>query len=327
MISYLNTTYHAEPTFILITLEPRQMTLRMKTNRSYLVVSGNDEEEMAEARVSAADAVFIDLEDSIPPQEKAETLTQVVEAIDDRWTDDEQYLTVRVNGLDTKWGVDDITTLAGAETPPDSIVVPKIGSADEIHIVADTIREAAETSPTRIIANLETATACLNAGAIANAPLVEAVIFGSVDFRRSMGIPTTFSKAHETSEQAKLQKYLPRYMASMAASSAGIAAIGGGYYFVDDLDGARADAEAIRSLGFDGKAASVPSQVEIINEVFTPDAEAVEEAKRVVEAFEAAGPDTYKVEIDSVTIEGSHYASQKAVLERARAAGVDVDRM
>jgi len=303
------------------------MPPRTNAIRSYLVVSGNDPEEMTGASASATDAVFVDLEDSIPPGEKEETRTRAVDAIEEHWATDGQYLTVRVNGLDTKWGIDDITTLAAADTPPDSIVVPKIGSAGEVRIVAETIREVAGTPMMKIIANLETATACLNAGAIASAPLVEAVIFGSVDFRRSMGMPTTFSKAFELSEQSKLQKYFPRYMTSLAASAAGIAAIGGGYYFVDDLEGARADAEAVRSLGFDGKAASVPSHVEIINDVFTPTPEEIEEAVRLVEAFEAAGPDTNKVEVDGVTIERSHYESQQAVLERARAAGIDLDRL
>jgi citrate lyase subunit beta/citryl-CoA lyase len=282
-------------------------------HRSYRVVPGDDADGMAAAAESAADAVLLDLEDSIPPDHKGQAREQVVAGLAEYRPDDAPYTTVRVNGLDTEWGVRDIESLATATDPPDSVCLPKVRSATEPQLVAEML--SAVGSPVRVVAIVETAAAVFAVHDIARStPRLDALIFGSVDFRRSAGMPATFSGEGDIDTGA--QKFVPRVLCSMAASAAGIAAVDGGYYRTDDLAGLREDARTARTLGFDGKAASTAEHVAVLNEAFAPTDRELREAREVVRAFEEAG-DVARLELDGVVVERSHYEQQRALLERA----------
>jgi citrate lyase subunit beta/citryl-CoA lyase len=291
------------------------MPVDVKRNRSYRVVPGDDLDALAEAAGSDADAVLLDLEDSIPPDDesKERARERVVAGLTEHLSDADQYTTVRVNGLDTKWGVCDIETLATAPTPPDSVSLPKVRSATEPQLVADLL--SGVDSSVRVVAIVEEAAAVFNVHDIARStPRLDALVFGSVDFRRSAGMPAVFSRDSDIDTAA--QKYVPRVLLSLAASAAGVAAVDGGYYFTDDLQGLREDTLAARTLGFDGKAAATAEHVAVINDALGPTERELRAARRVVRAFEDAA-DVAKLELDGVVVERSHYEQQKALLERA----------
>lgn len=291
------------------------MSLAVKQNRSYRVASGDDPDAVAEAAGSDADAVLLDLEDSVPldAESKGRARERVSESLESDFADTTQYTTVRINGLGSEWAVRDIRALAAARPGPDSVCLPKVRSSTEPRLVAELLSQV--DSSMGVIVIVEHATAVFNLQDIVRStPRLDALIFGSVDYRRSVGMPVAVSR--ESNVDTAAQKYVPRVLVSTAASAAGVAAVDGGYYRTDDPDGLRADALTARNLGFDGKAASTAGHVSILNETFGPSEQELDEARRIVEAFDEAG-DVAKLEVDGVIVERSHYEQQRALLERA----------
>ena len=288
------------------------MTADMQLNRSYRVVPGNDWEAITEAAETETDAVFLDLEDGVPPSEKDQARRQTISSLSEWFIDGNQYTTVRINSLDTPRGMNDIRTLATASATPDSVCIPKVRGSTELQLVSDLLSSLG--TSVRIVAIIEKAAAVFNIYDIAHStPRLDALIFGSVDFRRSADMPATFSNDSRIDTAA--QTHVPRVLLSLAASTAGIAAVDGGYYIEDDIGGLREDAHTARSLGFDGKAATTPEQVPIINDAFGPTDQELAEARKIVQAFREAG-DVAKLNVDGVVVEQSHLKQQKNLLRK-----------
>lgn len=229
---------------------------------------------------TAPDVAVLDLEDGVPPAEKESARAVLREAIAPRTG--KGLLFVRV-GRSTSGAIQ--PDLAAIVRPGlDGIVIPKVGRAEELVAVDELLlqREREAKLPERsiqIIASIETAAGLLDAPRIARGPRLAALMFGSEDFATDLGLPT-----RREGEAAQL--LYARSAIVIAAAAAMILAFDGIWSNFKDEAGLRADCLRGRRLGFAGRQCIHPAQVAIVNASFSPTAEEIEHAKRVVAAFE-----------------------------------------
>jgi len=248
--------------------------------RNPLFVPGNRPDMLEKAQGLAPDAYIPDLEDSVPPEEKlnarkvtALTLARLAEA--------GPLVIPRVNSRDTGLMEGDLEAVVGPHTF--GVSVGKVQSAADINHVAAIIerlemRTGLELGRIKIVPWIETAAAIVHAYEICSvSPRVFAVAFGAEDFTRDMEVERT----EDDSEIA-----YPRSAVCIAARAAGVPALDTPYFGFKDLEGLRRTSRDARRFGFRGKFAIHPSQIDIIHEVFSPSTEEIEQAKRVVTAFE-----------------------------------------
>ena len=292
----------------------------MQPKGSYLIVPGLREADLEDPVKtiedgirSEASAIVVDLEDGVGPTMKERARETTVEALAE-W-DDDRPVFVRVNGPETPQLFDDLAALCDAPSPPSGVVLPEVRTGEDVRLVAQALEAASV--PLEIIPLIERPIAVFNARSIAAAsPRVAAIAFGSVDFRRYMGMPTM---------DANADVHLPRYLLSMAASAAGVPAIDTVYLHREDFEGLESETERVRSIGFDGKFATSVEQVPVIEAVFEPSPEEVAHAERVVEAFRDAGDDVGLIAVDGTTVDKPVVDELLALLDRARDTGMEVD--
>lgn len=252
------------------------------TLRSLLFVPGNRPDMLEKALGLAPDALVPDLEDSVPPAEKANA-RHIVASFLPRLTQAGVAVMPRVNPASTGLLEDDLAALVGPDIY--GITVGKIGDAAQLqHVVGQVDRLEAEAGlekgRVKLVPWIETAEAVVNAYQICSAsPRVVAVAFGAEDFTNDMEI--------ERTEEAAEIAY-PRQVVAVAAKAAGILALDTPYVSYRDVAGLRHDAGVARGLGFRGKFAIHPSQIGPINEAFAPTEAELDYARRVVSAFEEA---------------------------------------
>jgi len=252
---------------------------KTRKRRSMLYIPGNNAAMIQQGGVYGADCVLLDLEDSIAPGEKDAArilLKHTIPAVNFYGAE----VVVRVNHLDTPFGRDDIREIVPIQ--PDALRVPKIESADDALRVIGLIEET-ETAHglphdrLTIQAMIETAVGVENALAIAKAsPRVSSITIGGQDLAADMGI--------SLEKDSCGIDYASRRIV-MAAKAAHIEAMDTVFVDVDDEDGLRAATQRAKEIGFTGKAAINPRQIEVINEVFTPTEQEIAKAIDVVSAF------------------------------------------
>jgi citrate lyase subunit beta/citryl-CoA lyase len=250
--------------------------------RSLLFVPGNRPDMLEKALGLAPDALVPDLEDSVPPPEKAKA-RDIVASFLPRLAQAGIAVIPRANPASTGLLEDDLAALVG----PDifGITVGKIGDASELgHVEAHIERLEAEAGiekgRVRLVPWIETARAVVNAYEICSAsPRVVAVAFGAEDFTNDMEI--------ERTEDASEIVY-PRQVVGVAARAAGVLALDTPWVAFRDSDGLKRDAAVARGFGFRGKFAIHPSQIGPINEAFAPTEAELEYARRVISVFEEA---------------------------------------
>ena len=241
---------------------------------------------LVKARALAADEVVIDLEDSVAPPVKAQARAAVTAAVaQEDWG--ERAVAVRINGPATPWCHRDvIDVVAGAGEGLASLVVPKVESPGEIEFVdrlAGMVeQEVGRAAPVGLQALIETATGLRHIHAIANASArLETLIVGYADLSASLGLSTEAAYPGD-----RWHHVLSTVL--IAARDAGLQAIDGPYLAIKDLDGFRATAQRAHALGYDGKWALHPTQIDVLNELFAPSPEELEQARGVLDALEAA---------------------------------------
>lgn len=260
---------------------------------------------LSKALASDADAVTFDLEDGVAPDAGPEARRAVADALADAPAD--RLVGVRINRPDAGGDVDLDAVLGGRE--PDYVVVPKVERPRVLERLAGRLDERGSDASLR--ATVETAPGVLEAPAIAAAPRVGGVGFGGEDLSADLGAAPT---------PGGTELDYARQRVVVAAAAAGVPALDTVYADFEDDEGLRAEAERAARLGFDGKSAIHPAQVGTINEAFTPAEAAVERARRVVEAFEAA--EGGAVRVDGEMVDLPVYERARRVLDRARAAGL-----
>jgi citrate lyase subunit beta/citryl-CoA lyase len=291
--------------------------------RSLLFVPADDAKKLDKAMGSGADALIVDLEDSIPTQGKADARLSAAAFIADAGKAAHRpRLLVRVNGFAS--GLCDADLDAVVPARPDAIMLPKAqGGADVVRVDAKlSAREAIAGLPdgcTKIVAiATETATALFLAGTYGEASgRLEGLTWGAEDLSAELG-----AEANRDGEGRFFDPYrLARALCLAAAAAARVQAIDTVTVDFRNAAALRRESEEARRDGFTGKMAIHPAQVLIINEVFTPSAAAVAQARAVVAAFEAH-PGRGTVGIDGVMYDRPHLERARQLLTRAAAAGV-----
>jgi len=235
-----------------------------------------------------ADEVFLDLEDSVAPNQKDEARASVVEALRAGGFR-APHLGVRVNAVTSAWWRDDVAAVAAAGARVDFLTVPKVEDASEVLLVEDALH-AAEPAGARIGLQvlIETAIGLANVEGIAGATdRLQALIFGPADMAASLGMPA-LSAGGLTPDYPGDQFHYAKSRMLVAARAAGLRAIDGPHLAIDDLDGCRAGALRARALGFDGRWVVHPSQIAIVNEAFTPTRAEYDRAVEILDAYERA---------------------------------------
>jgi citrate lyase subunit beta / citryl-CoA lyase len=279
------------------------------------------------ALASEADGVFLDLEDAVVPDSKAAARGEVVRALTELdWRGRQKVF--RVNALDTPYFYRDlIEVLEGAGGALDAVLVPKVNRAEDLHVAATLLTQlelatGVEPGTTRIEAQTETAQGLVSVDTIAHTtPRLTALHFGPGDFAASMRMPGrsigTMDEWDEAYPGHRFHHAMQRIV--VAARSAGLRAMDGPIADHRDREGLRRSCRLARSLGFDGKWCIHPSQVEVVNEVFSPTADEVEWAQRVVAAYEeASAAGSGAVSIDGQMIDAASIRMARATLDLAR---------
>ena len=269
------------------------MTERVtRPRRSCLSVPGSSPKMLAKGPGLPADEVFMDLEDSVAPLAKEEARQNVIQALKEgEWTG--KTVVVRVNGVYTKWCYRDIAEVVeNAGQFLDCIMIPKVEYATDVTFVDDLLRMIEDTigldKRIGIEAQIETATGITNIDEIATASdRTETLIFGPADMSASLGLPTVTAGLPIPGYPGDHWHFiLSRIL--VAARNAGLQAIDGPYLLIKDLDGFREMATRARGLGYDGKWALHPGQIDVLNEVFTPSQEEFDKAEAMLEAYRHA---------------------------------------
>jgi citrate lyase subunit beta/citryl-CoA lyase len=290
--------------------------------RSLLFVPGDSERKQAKALGSGADALILDLEDSVAVAQLPAARQRVRELLQSQTERSRQQLWVRVNALSSRIILQDLVAVFPGM--PDGIVLPKAASAAEVaevthYLTALEIREGQVPGSTKLVViATETPEALLNLNSygpvLAADPRTQArlagLTWGSEDLSAAMGI------THKTDRQGSLTFtfQLARSLCVVSATALGVQAIDGVYLDFRDAEGLRRDIESARRDGFTGKLAIHPDQVGPINEAFIPGAAEVERAKRIVAAF-AASPDAGVISLDGQMVDKPHLVQARRILD------------
>ena len=253
------------------------MTIRPR--RSVLYMPGSNARAIEKARTLPADTVILDLEDSVAPDAKAAARQQVADAVKAGGFGAREVI-VRVNGLDTAWHVDDLT--AAAQAAPDAILVPKISKAEELEAIGQRLLDMRADHRTRIWAMIETPIALFNILALAaeakdSESRLVAFVMGTNDLAKE-------TRARIVPGRAPMIPWLMTCVA--AAHSYGVDILDGVYNDLGNAEGFAQECAQARDMGFDGKTLIHPNQIEPCNAAFSPGADEVEQAKKIIAAFD-----------------------------------------
>ena len=285
------------------------MAASVRPRRSVLYMPGSNTRAMEKAKTIAADAIILDLEDAVSPDAKATARQQIVDALAGGGYGKREMI-VRINGLDTPWGADDMAAIA--KSGADAILVPKINDAETVKGLVAAMDKAGAPASMALWCMMETPIGILNAQSIGAASDRVAVwVMGTNDIAKDTG-------AHHTPMRLPMITALGICM--LAARAYGIQILDGVYNDIKDEDGFRAICEQGLELGFDGKTLIHPSQVAPCNEVFSPTEAQLEMAGRIVAAFEEAEREGQGVvTVDGRMIENLHVEQAKKQLALAAA--------
>lgn len=273
----------------------------LRPSRAYLAVPAHRARLVAKAAASPADAVFMDLEDAVPPAEKGVALEEAVRSLSSLdWG--HKRVAVRLNAVDSPFIADEIRTLA-ALPRLDAVIVPKAERTGDIVAIADQLRAAApdRAAPVALELLIETALGLVNVDALAAAdPGVAALHLGVGDLAASLGARTSdigispdgyrhVGSAQSGYASAPLDLFAyPMMRVLVAARAFGLRAIDGPCGAFRDGRLTEASAQKAAAMGFDGKQVIHPDQIEPTLRAFTPSDEELAQARRVVEAMESA---------------------------------------
>jgi malyl-CoA/(S)-citramalyl-CoA lyase len=311
-----------------------QATARL--HRSELAVPGSTPQMFEKAAKSAADIVFLDVEDAVAPDDKAQARKNIIEGLNDiDWG--HKTMMVRINGLDTHYMYRDVVDIVEACPRLDMILIPKVGTAADVYAV-DMMVTQIETAMKRtkkigFEVLIETALGMANVEAIAqSSKRLEAMSFGVADYAASTRARTTViggvnkdSGVLTDRDADGNRQYFwtdPWHAAQtrmmVACRAYGLRPIDGPFGDFADPDGYLAAANRAAVLGYEGKWAIHPSQIELANQVFTPSDAEVTKARRIMEAMaEAAKAGKGAVSLDGRLIDIASIRMAEALLSKA----------
>ena len=288
------------------------MTIRPR--RSVLYMPGSNARALEKARELPADALILDLEDAVAPDAKAQARGNIVAALETGFGDRE--VMVRINGLDTRWWVEDLNTVLAGPRKPDAILVPKISDPNQLEDFGARFVDLHTDPHVRVWAMMETPLAMLNAQNIAAATLdTETRLAGFVMGTNDLAKDT---RARLVPGRAPM---LPWLMTCVAAARAyGLSILDGVYNDLGNAEGFVEECKQARDLGFDGKTLIHPRQIEPCNEVFSPSADEVMVARKMIAAFELPeNANKGVVQVDGKMVERLHAEMAKQTVAIADA--------
>jgi citrate lyase subunit beta/citryl-CoA lyase len=250
-----------------------------RPRRSLLFMPGSNPRALEKARHLPADGIILDLEDSVAPDAKAMAREQIAQTIAAGGFGKREIL-IRINALDSPWWIDDLAMAAKAQ--PDGILVPKIYGADDLATIDGKLREHRADPSIRVWAMIETARAVLHAEELAavareSGSRLAGFVFGPNDIARETRIRMMPGRA----------AMIPMITHCILATRLhGLEILDGPYSDFSNVEGFSLECAQARDLGFDGKTLIHPSQIEACNAIFTPPAEEVAQARKIIAAFE-----------------------------------------
>jgi citrate lyase subunit beta / citryl-CoA lyase len=274
------------------------MTVRPR--RSVLYMPGSNARALEKARELPADGLILDLEDAVAPEAKAQAREAIVKSLQNGGFGDREVL-VRINGLDTRWWVEDLNAVAQAK--PDAVLVPKISNPGQLQDLAARIVDMGTDPRIRVWAMMETPLAMLNVGEIAAAALdsetrLAGFVMGTNDLAKD-------TRARLVPGRAPM---LPWLMSCVAAARAyGLDILDGVYNELGNTEGFAEECRQARDLGFDGKTLIHPKQIAPCNAAFSPAPEEVTAARKIIAAFDQPENDNKGViQIEGRMVERLH---------------------
>ncbi|MPQ92431.1 CoA ester lyase [Thioclava sp. JE_KL1] len=275
--------------------------------RSVLYIPGSKERALEKATGLACDAIIFDLEDAVAIDEKANARALLAKMLTEVDYGPRMKI-VRINGLDTEWGREDVLAFADAirnGAKVDAILIPKVSTPADLVEVADLIQGVP------LWAMMETALGMLNAGDIAAYPRLEGMVMGTNDLAKELG----------SRFRADRLPMLPGLgLCLLAAKAHGKIIVDGVYNAFKDDEGLKAECEQGRDMGFDGKTLIHPAQLEVCNAAFAPSEAEIDLAQRQIAAFEEAEKAGQGVAVvDGKIVENLHIVTARQVLAKAEA--------
>ena len=288
----------------------------MHSRRALLYMPGDDQRKIQKATTLGVDCICMDMEDGVAITRKVEARAVIAQAMKELDFGKAERC-IRINSFGS--GFEKFDLAAAVATNPDAIVVPKVETAAQVRSISEYIElyevsSKMETGSIRMLVGVETAKGILNLKEIAEADKrLEAIIFGAEDFAASVG-------ATRTREATEVLYARAAVVTACAANE--LQAIDMVYIDFRDIEGLRLEAQQGAGLGFSGKQIIHPNQVAAVQEAFTPSAEAIAYAQRVVKTFAASqkeGKGAFA--LDGRMIDLPLLKNAQNVLDRAKAAG------
>ncbi len=289
--------------------------------RSILYVPGSNMKMMEKASELPADAVILDLEDAVVPSMKKNARELVKRALVELPFPNKERL-VRINSFSSGLGREDLEEIAASK--PDGFVLPKVESTGDVRIASELLSIAEKKMGLNkghfpLFLMIETPLGLLNVRDIASSDQrVRGLIFGAADFTRQTG-------GRISSDRREL--LYPMCHILLVARAIGGVAIDAPYFNFRDEEGLRNECIQARALGYDGKSVIHPSQIAVVNEIFSPTEDEIVFSLKVIEAFEEAEKKgTGVISVDGQMIENVHYFVAKKTIELARKLGIIHDQ-
>jgi len=304
----------------------------LRPRRSSLAVPGSSVKMLDKARGLKSDQLFMDLEDAVAPLAKADARKNIVQALNEGGYED-KIRAVRVNDWTTQWTYTDVIEIVeGAGANLDCIMLPKVQTADQVVALDLLLTQLERTNGLEvgrlgIEAQIENAMGLININAIAaSSPRIESIIFGPADFMASINMKSLVVGEQPPGYDTGDAYHHILMSILMAARAYGKQAIDGPYLGIKDLEGFRRVAGRSAALGFDGKWALHPDQIEMANEVFSPKQADYDHAEMILDAYDwatsSAGGAKGAVMLGDEMIDEASRKMALVVSAKGRAAGM-----
>jgi citrate lyase subunit beta/citryl-CoA lyase len=285
------------------------MPTTSRPRRSVLYMPGSNTRALEKGRSLPADALILDLEDAVAPDAKEAARTNIAAALAEGGYGKREII-VRVNGLETPWGRDDVKALAASSA--DAILLPKVESAAMVQTLDSMMADAGASAETGIMCMMETPLGILKAEEIAGAsPRLTGLVMGTSDLVKDLN-------AAHTADRLPVLTSLS--LCVLAARAHGLAIMDGVHLDLQDDQGFAAHCRQGKDLGFDGKTLIHPKTIAKANEVFAPSEAEVAEAHRIIDAHaDAVREGKGVVVLDGKLIENLHVETAKRLVALADA--------
>lgn len=249
----------------------------LKPRRSVLYMPGSNARALEKAKTLDVDSLIFDLEDAVSPDAKQQAREQITQAVNAGGYGKREII-IRVNGLDTEWGKDDI--IAMAQLPVDGVLLPKINQAQQILDAIQLLNENGGSAELPIWIMAETPQGMFNIESIAGShPRLKVIVMGTSDLAKEMRVRHT---------PDRIGMLVPLSLCVMAARVRGLDIVDGVYLDLDNAEGFEAACIQGRDMGFDGKTLIHPKQITAANQIFAPSEAEVQQAEKIIQAWDEA---------------------------------------